>query len=98
MNPASDVSSPILGSIRETVNIPLDVYIIIVDFFGGMFRAYEAPEIARISFPCYFKYEPGASVIFINLGYQKIGTLTLFGKRSKSLKSYWKLWTDTFRI
>jgi hypothetical protein len=61
MNPASDVSLPILGGIRKAVDIPLDVYIIIVDSFGGMFRAYEAPEIARIASPCYFKFEPGTS-------------------------------------
>jgi hypothetical protein len=61
MNPSSDVSLPILGAIRKTVNITLDVYIIIVDSFGGMFRAYEAPEIARIASPCYFKFEPGTS-------------------------------------
>jgi hypothetical protein len=34
---------------------------IIVDAFGGMFRAYEAPEIARVASPCYFKIEPGTS-------------------------------------
>jgi hypothetical protein len=61
MNPISDVSLPILGSIRKTVDIPLDVYIIIVDAFGGMFRAYETPEIARVASPCYFKIEPGTS-------------------------------------
>jgi hypothetical protein len=61
MNPISDVSLPILGGIRKTVDIPLDVYIIIVDSFGGMFRAYEAPEIARVASPCYFKFEPGTS-------------------------------------
>jgi hypothetical protein len=61
MNPSSDVSLPILASIRRSVNIPLDVYIIIVDSFGGMFRAYEAPEIARLASPCYFKFEPGTS-------------------------------------
>ena len=61
MNPSSDVSLPILGGIRQTVDITLDVYIIIVDSFGGMFRAYEAPEIARIASPCYFKFEPGTS-------------------------------------
>ena len=61
INPLSDVSLPILGSIRKAVNVPLDVYIIIVDSFGGMFRAYEAPEIARIASPCYFKFEPGTS-------------------------------------
>jgi hypothetical protein len=50
-----------LGGIRTAVDIPLDVYLIIVDSFGGMFRAYEAPEIARIASPCYFKFEPGTS-------------------------------------
>ena len=61
MNPLSDISLPILGSIRRAVNIPLDIYVIIVDAFGGMFRAYEAPEIARVGSPCYFKFEPGTS-------------------------------------
>ena len=61
MNPLSDVSLPILASIRRAVDIPLDVYVIIVDSFGGMFRAYEAPEIARVASPCYFKIEPGTS-------------------------------------
>jgi hypothetical protein len=61
LNPSSDVSLPILGGIRAAIDIPLDVYLIIVDSFGGMFRAYEAPEIARIASPCYFKFEPGTS-------------------------------------
>ncbi|MDR1921382.1 MAG: hypothetical protein LBS31_06525 [Candidatus Adiutrix sp.] len=61
LNPISDVSLPILGSIRAAVNMPLDVYMIIVDAFGGMFRAYDAPEIARIASPVYFKIEPGTS-------------------------------------
>jgi len=61
MNPISDVSLPILGGIRKAVDIPLDVYMIIVDSFGGMFRAYEGPEIARVASPCYFKFEPGTS-------------------------------------
>jgi hypothetical protein len=61
MNPISDVSLPILGAIRATVDMPLDVYLIIVDTFGGMFRAYEAPEIARVAAPVYFKIEPGPS-------------------------------------
>jgi hypothetical protein len=60
-NPLSDVSLPILSSIRKTVDIPLDVYVIIVDAFGGMYRAYEAPEIARVAAPVYFKIEPGTS-------------------------------------
>lgn len=61
LNPISDVSLPILGSMRKAVDIPLDIYTIIVDSFGGMFRAYETPEIARVAAPCYFKFEPGTS-------------------------------------
>jgi hypothetical protein len=61
MNPISDVTLPILGSIRAAVKMPMDVYMIIVDGFGGMFRAYEAPEVARIASPVYFKIEPGTS-------------------------------------
>jgi len=61
LNPLSDVSLPILGAIRKTVDIPLDIYMIIVDSFGGQFRAYDGPEIARVASPCYFKFEPGTS-------------------------------------
>jgi hypothetical protein len=61
MNPASDVTLPILASIRKAVRIPLDIYVSVVDSFGGMFRAYEAPEMARVASPCYFKLEPGPS-------------------------------------
>ncbi|MDR2443449.1 MAG: hypothetical protein LBE31_08015 [Deltaproteobacteria bacterium] len=61
MNPISDVSLPILGSIRRAVRMPMDVYMIIVDSFGGHYRAYEAPEVARIASPVYFKIEPGTS-------------------------------------
>lgn len=61
MNPVSDVSLPILAGIRAAVEMPLDVYISVVDSFGGMFRLYEAPEIARLAAPCYFKIEPGES-------------------------------------
>lgn len=61
MNPISDVSLPILAGIRKTATIPLDVYIIIVDAFGGMYRIYEGPEIARVASPVYFKIEPGTS-------------------------------------
>jgi len=60
-NPAADLSLPIIAGIRKAINIPLDIYISIVDSFGGMFRAYEASEIARVASPCYFKFEPGVS-------------------------------------
>ena len=61
LNPLSDVSLPILASIRKAVNIPLDVYVSMVDSMGGEFRVMETPEIARVASPCYFKFEPGTS-------------------------------------
>lgn len=61
LNPISDVSRPILSSIRQAIDIPLDVYTIVPNSFGGNFRAWEAPEIAKVASPCYFKFEPGTS-------------------------------------
>ena len=60
-NPAPDLTLPILAGIRRVIDIPMDVYLIVPDSFGGMFRAYEAAEIARVAAPVYFKYEPGES-------------------------------------
>jgi hypothetical protein len=60
-NPAPDLTLPILAGIRKVIDIPMDVYLIVPDSFGGMFRAYEAAEIARVASPVYFKYEPGES-------------------------------------
>jgi hypothetical protein len=48
-----------LASIRSVVDIPLDVYMSIVDSMGGHQRQLEAAEIARICSPVYFKFEPG---------------------------------------
>jgi hypothetical protein len=60
-NPSSDVSLPILGAIRRTIGIPIDVYVSTVDSMGGEFRVMEAPEIVRVAAPCYLKIEPGKS-------------------------------------
>jgi hypothetical protein len=61
LNPTSDVSLPILAGMRKAIDIPLDIYMFITDAEGGMFRIYEAPEVARVASPCYFKIEPGTS-------------------------------------
>jgi hypothetical protein len=59
MNPLADLSLSMLASIRSVTDIPLDVYMSIVDSMGGHQRNLEADEIARICSPVYFKYEPG---------------------------------------
>ena len=58
-NPLADLSLPMLASIRSVTDMPLDVYMSIVDSMGGHQRNLEADEMARICAPVYFKYEPG---------------------------------------
>ena len=61
-NPLADMTLPMLASIRQGgVNIPLDVYMSLVETMGGFQRFNEAAEIARICAPVYFKIEPGPS-------------------------------------
>ncbi len=60
-NPLADLTLPMLASIRSVVKIPLDVYVSLVDSMGGFQRYHEAPELARICAPIYFKIEPGRS-------------------------------------
>jgi hypothetical protein len=61
LNPVGDLSRPMLGAIRAAVTIPLDIWAITFDSFGGMNRLWEAGEIASVAAPCYFKVEPGDS-------------------------------------
>lgn len=61
-NPLADMTLPMLSSIRQGgVDIPLDVYMSLVESMGGFQRYHEAGEIARIAAPVYFKIEPGPS-------------------------------------
>ncbi|MBV9607265.1 MAG: hypothetical protein JO027_19270 [Solirubrobacterales bacterium] len=61
LNPVGDLSRPMLAAIRSVVRIPLDIWAITFDSFGGMNRLWEAGEIAAVAAPCYFKIEPGNS-------------------------------------
>jgi hypothetical protein len=61
-NPPGDLTLPQLASIRQAVNIPLDFYIYTSLSFGGFNRFYDAPEVARVCSPCYFKFEPGPAL------------------------------------
>jgi len=61
-NPVGDLSLPQLASIRQAVDIPLDLHIYLSDSFGGFNRFYDGPEMARVCAPCYFKIEPGPSL------------------------------------
>jgi hypothetical protein len=61
-NPPGDLTLPQLASIRQAVSIPLDFYIYTSISFGGFNRFYDAPEVARVCSPCYFKFEPGPAL------------------------------------
>jgi hypothetical protein len=60
-NPLADLTPPMLSAIRSAIEIPMDVYLCLVNSMGGFARFYEAAEIARVAAPCYFKIEPGPS-------------------------------------
>lgn len=62
-NPLGDLSLPQLASIRQGVDIPLDLHIYLSDSFGGFNRFYDGAEMARVCSPCYFKIEPGAALV-----------------------------------
>ncbi len=58
-NPVGDLSLPQLASIRQAIDIPLDLHVILTESFGGFNRFYDGPEMARVCAPCYYKIEPG---------------------------------------
>ncbi len=58
-NPLGDLSLAMLAAIRKVNDIPLDVYMSLVNSMGGFQRHVEADEIARVCAPVYFKWEPG---------------------------------------
>ena len=62
-NPVGDLSLPQLASIRQAVELPLDLHIYLSDSFGGFNRFYDGAEMARVCSPCYFKIEPGGSLV-----------------------------------
>ncbi|SHJ85229.1 hypothetical protein SAMN02745751_03541 [Dethiosulfatibacter aminovorans DSM 17477] len=59
LNPLADITIPELATMRHMSNLPLDVYMTVVDSMGGMHRYHKAAEIARVAAPVYFKFEPG---------------------------------------
>jgi hypothetical protein len=65
LNPLADLTPAMLASIRQTVKIPLDIYISLPDAMGGFNRLWEAAEIVRVASPCYLKFEPGESETII---------------------------------
>ncbi len=61
-NPLGDLSLAMFASIRKAIKIPVDIHVILSESFGGFNRMWEAPELARVTAPCYFKIEPGTAL------------------------------------
>ncbi len=62
-NPLGDLSLPQLAAIRQAIEMPMDLHIMLADSFGGFNRFYEGAEMARVCSPCYFKIEPGPALL-----------------------------------
>lgn len=59
VNPVADLSLPQFASIRQAIDMPIDVHIILTESFGGYIRIYDGPDMTRVCAPCYYKIEPG---------------------------------------
>lgn len=55
INPVWDLEMPMLASIRQAVNIPIDVHMVAPKSVGGFIRYYEAPQMIKVASPVYLK-------------------------------------------
>jgi len=54
-NPVRDLSPNMIASIREAINIPIDIHTENPTSSGGFIRHYEVPEIIKVAAPVYLK-------------------------------------------
>lgn len=55
INPVRDLQLPMLGAIRQAINIPIDLHTENPASSGGFIRHYEVPEMIRVAAPLYLK-------------------------------------------
>lgn len=55
INPVRDLQIPMLASLRQAIDIPLDCHTDNPPSSGGFIRVYEAPDIVRVASPVYLK-------------------------------------------
>jgi len=55
INPVRDIQLQMLASIRQAINIPIDVHTENPASSGGFIRHYEVPEMIRVASPVYLK-------------------------------------------
>jgi hypothetical protein len=56
VNIPTDLSLAQIAAIRQTIDLPLDIYVESPDDLGGFVRLYEIPEIVRVAAPVYVKF------------------------------------------
>lgn len=61
INPVRDLTIPMIATLRQTVDVPLDVHTDNPPGSGGFIRVYEAPEMVRVGAPLHLK--TGNSVV-----------------------------------
>ncbi|MBZ9569951.1 U32 family peptidase [Methanobrevibacter sp. TMH8] len=54
-NPVRDLSIPMIASLREAIDIPIDIHTENPKSTGGFIRHYEVPEIIKVASPVYLK-------------------------------------------
>jgi len=55
INPVRDIQTQMLASMRQAINIPIDVHTENPASTGGFIRHYEVPEMIRVAAPIYLK-------------------------------------------
>lgn len=55
INPIRDIQLQMLGSLRQAINVPIDVHTENPASTGGFIRHYEVPEMIRVASPIYLK-------------------------------------------
>jgi len=60
-NPVTDLTLPMLSSIRRATDLPLDIVVVSYEALSSINRFWETPEIIRVSSPCYLKQELSGS-------------------------------------
>ncbi len=56
LNIPTDLSPAQIGALRQTVEVPIDMYIEVPDNFGGFVRYYEMPQLISVAAPMYLKF------------------------------------------
>jgi hypothetical protein len=57
LNPITDLTLPMLASLRKVLSITLDIVVVSFEILGVFNRFWESPEIVRVTSPCYLKQE-----------------------------------------